>query len=91
MKQEVLAPKLGKTFQTSQPSVKKSEKRKNPNSNSKKDKKPKEKKTKTDKVDKKKSGKGETPTPTAGSKRLTTVKLQELEQFKQKMAQVRVF
>ena len=48
----------------------------------KKDKKPKEnKKPKVDKVDKKKSGKGE-------NKRLTTIKLQELEQFKQKMAQV---
>jgi len=70
-----------KTFQPPPTPVKKAEKRKNPST--KKEKKGKEKKTKVD-VEKKKSGKGET-------KRLTTAKLQELEKFKQKMAQVLIF
>ena len=72
----------GRTSQTSTVTPKKTEKRKR-DSSTKKDKKPKtDKKPKsTDKVDKKKSGKGEI-------KRLTTAKLEELEQFKQKMAKV---
>ena len=71
--------KIGKTFQTPARPEKKPEKRKH--SSSKKDKKSKDKKPKVDKVEKKKSSKGE-------GKRLTTVKLEELEKFKQKMAQV---
>ena len=72
----------GKTSQTSSTAPKKTEKRKRDLSvkkdkKSKSDKKPKT----TDKVEKKKSGKGEI-------KRLTTAKLEELEQFKQKMAKV---
>ena len=72
----------GKSFQTVTSSTKRPEKRKaHPTKKEKKESK-KEKKTKnTDKVEKKKSGKGET-------KKLTTVKLEELEKFKQKMAQV---
>ena len=72
--------RIGKTFQTQTPAAKKGEKRKA--SSPKKEKKTKEKKVKVDKVEKKKSGKGE-------NKLLTTAKLQELEQFKLKMAQVR--
>ena len=71
--------RIGKTFQT--PAPKKAEKRKASTSTPKKEKKVKEKKVKVDKVEKKKSGKGE-------NKKLTTAKLQELEQFKLKMAQV---
>jgi len=71
--------KIGKNFQTPVAGPKKAEKRKH--TGQKKEKKEKEKKK--DKVEKKKSDKGKT-------KLLTTAKLQELEQFKLKMAQVRV-
>lgn len=71
--------RIGKNFQAPTSAPKKTEKRKNPSV--KKEKQKDSKKPKKDKVEKKKSGKGEL-------KRLTTAKLEELEKFKQKMAQV---
>ena len=71
----------GKSFQASAANTKKAEKRKPPTER--KEKKQKEaKKPKKDKVEKKKSKPGESV------KKLTSAKLEELEKFKQKMAQV---